>query len=100
MNEMQEREPIHCNGEHCQSHEYMSRTLGDLEEIQESLVAGQQQLQVAFAQLAETTRAVLKLHERIDKVEKRQWIAIGGLMVISGIASAGWAIKLAKIMLQ
>ena len=77
----------------------MENTISNLQEIQEQLVAGQQQLQAAFAQLAETARAVLKLHERLDKVERRQWLAIGGLSVITTLASAGWIFKLVKFVL-
>lgn len=91
---------IKCDGNHCRSHEYMENTMSDLKAIQDQLVAGQQQLQAAFTQLAEMSRAVLKLHERLDKVERRQWLAIGGLSVITSLASAGWVIKLVKFMLD
>lgn len=91
---------IQCDSGHCRSHEYMDRTVNDLKAIQAQLIVGQQQLQAAFSQLAENTRAVLRLHERLDKVETRQWIAIGGLTVISGLSSAGWVLKLIKIVLE
>lgn len=97
---MENLENISCDGAYCRSHEYMESTVKDLKAIQDQLVAGQQQLQAAFTQLAETARAVFKLHERLDKVEKRQWLAIGGLSVTTTLASAGWVIKLVKLMLE
>lgn len=80
-------EELGSQNEHCQSHEYVVKNMDRQDKMQEKIIDTQRDMQMIISQLVENSKQVVRLHDRMDKVEKKQWYFSGFVACIAFLPS-------------